>query len=40
MSKLERDIRKAADNLFDGAKWGVIIGLILGILMILLFFSL
>ena len=40
MSKLERDVRKAADNIFVGVKWGVIIGAILGLLMILLFFSL
>lgn len=40
MSRLEKDIRKAADNLFDGAKWGLITALILGFLMILVFFSL
>ena len=39
MGKLEEDIRKAADNLFEGAKWGLVTGLILGLLMILIFFS-
>lgn len=39
MSKLEKDIRKAADNIFEGAKWGLITGLVLGLLMILIIFS-
>ena len=39
MSKLEKDIRKAADNIFEGAKWGLITGLILGLLMVIIFFS-
>ncbi len=40
MGKFERDLRKAADNVFEGAKWGLITGLILGIIMIVVFFSL
>ncbi len=40
MGKLEKDLRKAADNIFEGAKWGLVTGLILGILMIIIFFSL
>lgn len=39
MSKLEKDIRKAADNIFEGAKLGLITGLILGLLMVIIFFS-
>ena len=40
MGKLEKDLCKVADNIFEGAKWGLITGLILGILMIIIFFSL
>ena len=40
MGKLEKDLIKAADNIFKGAKWGLVTGLVLGILMIIIFFSL
>ena len=33
MGKLERDIIKAADNIFNGIKWGLILGLIFGAIM-------
>lgn len=39
MGKLERDIIKAADNIFNGIKWGLIIGLIVGAIMVVVFFS-
>ena len=39
MGKLERDIIKAADNIFNGIKWGLITGLIVGTIMIVVFFS-
>ena len=34
------DIIKAADNIFNGIKWGLITGLIVGGIMVIVFFSL
>lgn len=39
MGKLEKDLIKAADNIFKGVKWGIITGLVVGFFMILIFFS-
>ena len=39
MGKLERDILKAADNIFNGMKWGLFFGLIVGAIMVVVFFS-
>jgi len=39
MGKLEKDLIKAADNIFNGIKWGLIIGAIVGLIMILIFYS-
>ena len=40
MGKLEKDIIKASDNIFNGIKWGLILGLIVGAIMVAVFFSL
>ena len=40
MGKLEKDIIKIADNIFNGVKWGLILGLIVGAIMVVVFFSL
>ena len=40
MGKLEKDINKIADNIFNGIKWGLILGLIAGAIMVVVFFSL
>ena len=39
MRKLEKELIKAADNIFKGVKWGIIAWLIVGFFMILIFYS-
>ncbi len=40
MGKLEKEIIKAADNIFNAVKWGLVIGLMVGIIMCIIFFLL
>ena len=40
MGKLEKALIKIADNLFNALKWGLILGLIVGAIMVAVFFSL
>ena len=40
MGQLERDIIKIADNIFNGIKWGLILGVVFGAIMFAVFFSL